>query len=214
VPAEDSLAGEARYLAVTLAALLGDEPEAWGLAALITLASARAGGRGGTYVPLDEQDPATWDPRLVAEGEGYLRRATGRGAPGRFQLEAAIQAVHLDRARTGVVDWAALRTLYAALVLVAPSLGARVALAAVTGRQDGAAAGLAALEDVAAAAGAAVDGFQPFHAVRADLLDRAGRPAAAAAAFDVAASLAGDPTARAYLRGRASRAREPGEVQR
>jgi RNA polymerase sigma-70 factor (ECF subfamily) len=124
--------------------------------------------------------------------------------------------VHLDRARTGVVDWAALRTLYAALVLVAPSLGARVALAAVTGRVDGAAAGLAALEDVAAAAGAAVDGFQPFHAVRADLLDRAGRPAAAAAAaaFDVAAALAGDPAAREHLRGRASRARERGAAQR
>jgi RNA polymerase sigma-70 factor (ECF subfamily) len=120
----DSLAGEAAYLAVTLAALLRRaEPEAWALAALTTFLLARAGARTGAYVPLEEQDPDDWDARLIAEGETYLRRATSPGRPGRFQLEAAIQAVHCDRRRTGRIDWFALRTLYSALLAVAPEPG-------------------------------------------------------------------------------------------
>lgn len=186
---------EAQYLAVTLAALLGDEPEAWALAALITLSLARAPGRGEVYVPLDEQDTAAWDARLIAEGEAFLRRASRPGPPGRFQLEAAIQAVHCDRRRTGVTDWPALRTLYAALVTVAPSLGSRVALATVIGRTDGPVAGLAALEALDAG------GFQPYLAARADLLARAGRPAADA--FREAAAATTDPAARKYLESRA-----------
>ena len=68
-----------------LAGLLGDEPEAWGLAALITLSLARAAGRGEVYVPLDEQDAAAWDARLIADGEACLRRASRPGPPGRFR---------------------------------------------------------------------------------------------------------------------------------
>ena len=186
---------EAQYLAVTLAALLGDEPEAWALAALITLSAARRPFTRERYVPLDEQNPAGWDLRLIAEGESYLRRATVPAPPGRFRLEAAIQAVHCDRVRTGVTDWAALGTLYRALVTVAPSMGARVALAAVTGRLDGPERGLAELP--------AGEGFQPYHAARADLLARAGRPAEAAGEFERAAELTADPATRAYLRRRA-----------
>ena len=188
----DSLAGEAAYLAVTLAALLKTEPEAWGLAALTTFVRSRAAGRAGPYVPLEEQDLAAWDAELIAEGEIYLRRATSPGPPGRFQLEAAIQAVHCDRRRTGRTDWAALRTLYAALLTVAPSLGARVALAAVIGRTEGAEAGLAALP-------ADAEHFQPYWATRADLLARAGRPEVAAEAAATAVRLSDDPEVRAYL---------------
>jgi RNA polymerase sigma-70 factor (ECF subfamily) len=186
---------EAQYLAVMLAGLLGDEPEAWGLAALITLSLARAAGRGEVYMPLDEQDTAAWDARLIAEGEAYLRRASRPGPPGRFQLEAAIQAVHCDRRRTGVTDWPALRTLYAALVTVVPSLGSQVALATVIGRTDGPEAGLAALETLDAG------GFQPYLAARADLLARTGRPAGDA--FRAAAAATTDPAARKYLERRA-----------
>ncbi|HEU4755345.1 MAG TPA: DUF6596 domain-containing protein [Agromyces sp.] len=189
----DSLAGEARHLAVTLASLLEHEPEAWALAALVTLSLARP--RSGPYVPLDEQDPASWDASLIAEGEAYLRRAAelrGEAAPGRFELEAAIQAVHLDRRRSGAVDWAALRQLYLALVAVAPSLGSRVALAAVIGRTEGAAAGLAALPPGG-------ESFQPWWATRAELLQRAGDTGAAVSAYQRAIELAGRPEIRAFL---------------
>lgn len=113
---------------------------------------------------------------LVDEGEAYLRRAGALGRVGRFRLEAAIQAVHCDRARTGRTDWEALRTLYTALVGVTPSLGARVALAGVTGHVDGSAAGLGLPDRLHEAPGSrdVVDRFQPFHAARADLLVRAG----------------------------------------
>lgn len=187
-----SLAGEAAYLAVTLADLLRTEPEAWGLAALTRFRLARAGAHAGVYVPLEEQDPEDWDARLLAEGEMYLRRAVGSGRPGRFQLEAAIQAVHGDRRRTGRTDWPALRTLYAALLAVAPSLGAQVALAAVVGRTDGPDAGLAALPLDA-------EHFQPYWATRADLLARAGRLVEAGRAAATAARLTADPVVADYL---------------
>ena len=99
----ESIADEARWLAVLTASLLDTEPEAWGLAALLTLAQSRAPARTSTpWPPLDEQDTALWDRSLIAEGEALLRRAHALGAPlGRFQLEAAIQSAHCDRARTG-----------------------------------------------------------------------------------------------------------------
>lgn len=210
VPGAD-LSGEAQYLAVTLARRLKNEPEAWGLAALITLSMSRRPGRiagEGKFVPLGEQNTCRWDASLLAQGEDFLRMAVPPGPPGRFQLEAALQAVHCDRARTGYTDWAALRTLYAALLAVAPSLGAQVALAAVVGRTDHPEAGLAALDQLAAAGtatgGPAVVAFQPFHAARAELLAQAGRAAEAAEEFTAAANLAGHPAVRNYLLGRAA----------
>ncbi|MBS1907762.1 MAG: RNA polymerase subunit sigma-70 [Actinobacteria bacterium] len=137
-----SLADEARWLAVLTATLLDTDAEAWGLAALLTLAQSRAPARvppaeGEPWPPLDEQDPALWDRALIAEGEALLHRAAllsgvaGGGEPGRYQLEAAIQSVHCDRARTGVTDREALLRLYRGLVRIAPTRGAREALAAV-----------------------------------------------------------------------------------
>ncbi len=190
-----SLAGEAAYLAVTLAALLPTEPEAWGLAALTTFRLARAGRGAAAYVPLEQQDADDWDARLIAEGAPHRRRPPAPGRPGRFQLEAAIQAVHCDRRRTGRTDWRALRTLYAALLIVAPSLGAEVALAAVIGRIDGPEAGLAALP-------AGADRFQACWAVRADLLARAGRAVEARTAAETAARLSDDPAVADHLRAR------------
>ncbi|TDC92947.1 DUF6596 domain-containing protein [Actinomadura sp. 7K507] len=197
-----SLAGEARYLAVTLAALLRDQPEPWGLAALLTLASARARAPGLPFLPLDEQDPSDWDRRLIAEGESYLRKAERPGqAPGRFQLEAAIQAVHCGRARTGKTDWGSLRTLYAALIAVAPSLGSHVANAAVVGRTESPERGLELLDALPPER----ERFQPYHAARGDLLARLGRPEDAAAAYTEAAALTDDPSARLFLEQRAGR---------
>ncbi|UZN01749.1 RNA polymerase sigma factor [Cellulomonas sp. S1-8] len=189
------LAGEAQHLAVVLAALLDDDPEAWALAALVTFALARR--RPGPFVPLDEQDASTWRGDLIAEGEAYLRRSERPGVPGRFRLEAAVQAVHCDRRRTGTTDWSALRTLYLALDAVAPSLGARVALAVVVGRLDGPDAGLAALPPQPDPA------FQPWWAARAALLVSAGRRGDAATAYRRAAELADDADVRTYLLARA-----------
>lgn len=135
----ESIADEARWLAVLLATLLDVEPEAWGLAALLTFAQSRAPARAVMpWPPLDEQDPALWDAELIAEGRVLLRRASALGAPlGRFQLEAAIQGVHCDRARTGELDAEALVTLYRGLVALAPTEGAVAALAAAQARVPG-----------------------------------------------------------------------------
>jgi predicted RNA polymerase sigma factor len=205
----ESVAGEAHYLAVTLARLLPDEPETWGLAALITLSLARTPSRSATsFVPLDEQDAGAWSRPLIDEGTDYLRRAVaaragGRGI-GRFELEAAIESVHCARAATGQVDWRALRTLHAALVAVAPTLGARVALAAAVGRVDGPRAGLA---ELAAIDDPALERFQPAWATRAALLVEAGDATAAVAAYDKAISLTTDPPTRAWLERQAARVR-------
>ena len=198
----EPLADEAHYLALTLAELLPDEPEALGLAALLSLSLSRrpACGAPHTYIPLEQQDTSLWDERLIALGEGFLRRAHAVGRIGRFQLEAAIQSVHCDRRRTGTTDWRALRTLYEGLIAAAPTLGARVAHAAAVGRVDGPAAGLAALgliDDPGA------NRFQPAWATRAHLLARAGRADEASAAYLKAISLTTDAAVRRFLEGAA-----------
>ena len=200
----DSLAAEAHYLATTLAELLPDEPEALGLAALISLSLARrpARERDGEFVPLDEQDTSLWDAELVALGEDFLHRARVSGQVGRFQIEAAIQSVHCARTTSGATDWQALRTLHAALVAVAPTLGARVAHAAAIGRVDGAHAGLDAL---AAITGDAAQRFQPAWATRAHLLSAAGRTEEAVAAYERALSLTTESGERRYLERRLAR---------
>lgn len=197
----ESLADEAHYLAATLAELLPEQPEALGLAALIALSLARrrARGDGEAFVPLDEQDVAHWDHELIASGELLLRRASAQKRPGRYQTEAAIQAVHCDRARSGTTDWRALRALYGALLEFAPTLGARVALAAAIGRTEGAQAGLDSLDAIA---GEAVLRFQPAWATRAHLLEAAGLKPDAVIAFDRAISLTTDQRSRAYLQRR------------
>ena len=193
----ESLAAEALYLAITLATLLETEPEAWGLAALIALSFSRAEARAdGT--PLDEQDPSLWDDALIARGEAMLRRAHAGGRIGRFQLEAAIQSVHCARKTLGQTDFAALKTLYTALVAIAPTLGARASLAATIGEVDGAAAGLAHLDMIDAPR------FQPAWATRAHLLAEAGRRTEAAAAYAKAISLTTDAVTRDRLRVRAA----------
>jgi len=203
----ESMAAEAQYLAVTLAELLATEPEAWGLAAAITLSLARVPTRSAaTFVPLDEQDAARWSAALIAEGDGCLRLAgevRPSGQPiGRFELEAAIQSVHCARAATGVVDWQALRTLHQALVAVAPTLGARVALAAATSHTDGPAAGLAVLDAIDAPSAGR---FQPLWATRAALLAEAGDAPAAMAAYEKAISLTTDTPTRAWLEAQLAR---------
>jgi RNA polymerase sigma-70 factor (ECF subfamily) len=193
----EALTGEALHLAVLLADLMPDDPEVLGLAALLSLSLARAPARSGSrFVPLDEQDPRLWDKALIGQGERLLRRAAALGRPGRFQLEAAIESVHDDRARTGVTDLEALRRLYDGLVVAAPTLGALVARAAVLGKADGPEAGLVALE---ALPGPDVEGFRPAQATRAHLLAAAGRAEEARRSYEKAIAGTRDPLVRQWL---------------
>jgi len=196
----ESLAAESLYLATVLAALLPREPEVLGLAALLSFSLSRAPARNapdGSTIALDDQDPAGWDAELIRQGETLLRRAHGFDRIGRFQVEAAIQSVHCDRARSGETDRPALLALYGALVRIAPTLGARVALAATVGAVEGAAAGLVALDSVTALPGA--DRFQPAWATRAYLLAEAGRVTDARLAYQRAIALCTDPGIRSRL---------------
>lgn len=185
VSLRDSLAAEALYLALLLAELLPDA-ETLGLAALLSLSMSR---RSGGFVPLDEQDPSAWDARLIAQGEQLLQRAHALGAPGRFQLEAAIQSWHTSRSS----DTAALEALYRALLRTAPTLGAQVALSGLLEPAEG----LALLDSLDGA-----ERFQPAWATRAHLLDASGEDASgedASAAYAKAISLTTDPAVRAFL---------------
>lgn len=201
------LPSEALRLAEVLAELAPRDPEVRGLAALVLLSSARADARtdaAGRFVPLAEQDPDRWDAGRVARAHEHLRAAHARGTVGRFQLEAAVQAVHCARRVGEPPDWPTLRRLHEALQRVAPSLGGAVALAAVVAETDGPAAGLAALGTLCDATGSGdrAARFQPAWAVRADLLTRLGRPGDAVAAYDRAVALAADPVLRAHLEAR------------
>lgn len=199
-----SLSGEALHLAVLTAKLLSREPEALGLAAFLCFSTSRLDARvvDRRFVPLDEQDTLLWDAALIRRGEGYLRQAAALGSVGRFQLEAAIESAHCDRARTGHVDSSALFALLSALVATAPTLGAHVALAAVTADTEGAEAGLHYLDAIPDCSR-----FQPAWALRAHLCELLGRDSDAVAAYDKAVSLTTEPPLRAYLVERATGAR-------
>jgi predicted RNA polymerase sigma factor len=176
-----------------------DEPEVRGLLALMLFCDARRSARrapDGRYVPLSEQDPAAWSVDAIREAEAELGAAARQGRPGRFQLEAAIQSVHAERAQSGRTDWAAIVVFYDHLVRLAPTLGARVAQAAAVAEAQGPADGLAVLDEIDRAA---VATYQPYWAVRAHLLRNLGRAAEAVEAYDRAIGLAVDPATRQFL---------------
>ena len=205
-PGERDLPPEALHLAEVLAELVPDDPEARGLAALVGLSAARRSARtaeDGSFVPLAEQDPSRWDAELIARAHEHLRAAHPHGVLGRYQLEAAVQAVHCARATTGRTDWVTLLDLHRSLHGVAPSLGSATALAAVTAEVEGAAAGLALLDTLG---GPDDDGraarFQPAWATRAELLSRLGRREEAVAAYARAVDLTHTPAERRFLESR------------
>lgn len=184
-----------------LTELVPADPESHGLAALMDLISARVPARldaDGGFVPLDRQDPARWDQDLIERGHVHLRAAHRVASVGRFQLEAAIAALHCARGPHRSPDWATLHRLHTSLQQIAPSLGGEVALAMVVAELRGPAAGLEALDDLDAHTGR----FQPAWSARAHLLDRVDRPAEAQAAYERARELSTDPAERAYLAAR------------
>lgn len=193
------LAEEAVWLARVLVRLLPGEPEARGLLALLLHCEARRAARRGPrgeYVPLSEQDVARWSRPLIDEAERELAAAAAHGTLGRFQLEAAIQSAHAQRAATGRTEWEAIALLYEALVGCAPTLGALVGRAAALAAARGAREGLAALD---ALDSEPVARYQPYWAVRAHLLVETG--ADATEAYARAVALSQDPAVRAFLAG-------------
>jgi len=194
------LAEEAIWLARVLLQLMREEPEAHGLLALMLHCEARRAARRGPeghYVPLSAQDPRLWSLPLIADAEQHLARASQHSRTGRFQLEAAIQSVHAERARSGRTEWPAIVLFYKQLIRVSPTPGTRTGYAAAVAEASDAHAGLAALEAIEPKT---VSAYQPYWAVRAHLLQRLGKTEAALAAFDRAITLSEDPAVRQFLR--------------
>lgn len=199
------LAEEALWLGRLVVRLLPGEPEGLGLLALMLHCEARRAARrdaAGAYVPLSDQDPVRWARPMVDEAEGLLLAAARSERPGRFQLEAAVQSAHARRGVTGRTDWAAIALLYEGLMGIAPTVGAAVARCAALAETAGPVQGLAALARVDADA---IDRYQPFWALRADLLARLGRGDEAVQAYARAISLSEDPAVRAFLTDRQRR---------
>jgi len=193
------LAEEAIWLARVLLEQVPGEAEVQGLLALMLHCEARRVARrdqDGHYVPLSEQDPKLWSLPLIEEGERHLAAASKSGHLGRFQLEAAIQSVHAERARGGRVEWKAIVQFYAQLIRISPTIGRQTGYAAALAEASGPEQGLAVLDaldrDV-------VSAYQPYWAVRAHLLQRLGRTADASDAYDRAIGLAEDPAIRQFL---------------
>jgi predicted RNA polymerase sigma factor len=198
---------EALFLGSLLVSLLPESAEARGLRALMLYCEARAPARrdeNGRFVPLSEQNPALWTRAMVIEAEQELTRAAKltAGAPaafGRFQIEAAMQSVHIQRAVTGKTAWPVVIALYETLILRAPSIGAWVGRAAAYGEAGNPEAGLTQLDELAAAD---IQSYQPFWAVRADLLAKLDKPDEARAAYARAIGLSQSPAIKNYLTGR------------
>jgi predicted RNA polymerase sigma factor len=193
------LAEEAIWLARVLLHLMPGEAEVRGLLALMLHCEARRPARrgpDGRYVPLSEQDPRQWSLPLIEEAERHLVEASKHSRTGRFQLEAAIQSVHAERARSGRTEWPAIALFYAQLIRISPTLGTRTGYAAAVAETKGAEAGLAALDGIGPDD---VSSYQPYWAVRAHLLRRLGKTPQALDAFDRAIGLTEDPAVRQFL---------------
>lgn len=176
------LSAEAIRLARLLVQLMPEEPETLGLLALLLLTEARRPARTGTdgaMVLLADQDRALWDRTLIAEGHELVRRCLRRNAPGPYQLQAAIGAVHGDARTAEQTDWAQVVALYDQLMALTPTPVVALNRAAALAERDGAAAGLQAMEPLREQ----LDGYYPLHASRAELLRRLGHNREAAEAY-------------------------------
>ncbi|MCL9981924.1 MAG: RNA polymerase subunit sigma-24 [Erythrobacter sp.] len=199
---EEDLGAEVERLALLVAELVPDEPEALGLAALVLLARSRHAARldaNGAMVPLSQQDAGQWDFARIEQARRLMDRAAQAARSGPYQVMAAIQLTHARRAFDGVTDWGAVLRLYDVLLALRPSPMVALSRALALVQVEGAAAGLTALEALPAERLALA---RPYHAARADLLARAGRKAEAAAALDAALALSPPRAERLWLEAR------------
>lgn len=198
-PVRADLTGEAIRLTRLVRELLEDDAEATGLLALMLLTEARRTARvsaGGELVTLDQQDRGAWDRTLIAEGHALVReRLAADRPPGRYQLLAAINAVHTDAADARDVDWSQVVALYDQLARLDPSPVVTLNRAIAVGELDGPHVALAQVDALAER----LDGYHAFHATRADLLRRLGRSTDAREGYDRAIELARNSAESAYL---------------
>jgi len=196
---QGSLADEAIWLGRALHATLPEEPEAMGLLSLMLYSHSRESARrdaSGQYVPLGEQETVLWNADIIGEADGLLRKAGSFSRFGPFQCQAAIQSVHAERRRSGTTDWPALAKLYEALLMLKPTIGARIGQAAVVAEIRGSGAGLDLLDRMAERD---IRTYQPYWAVRAHLLTEAGDTKNARTAYRSAIGLSSSEAVRQFL---------------
>jgi RNA polymerase sigma-70 factor (ECF subfamily) len=198
-PVRHDLIAEAIRLARLIRALMPEDGEVAGLLALMLLAEARRTARvsaGGELVTLVEQDRGTWDAALIAEGHRLVRERLAAGvAPGRYQILAAISAVHTSARDVRDTDWSQVVALYDQLVHLDPSPIIALNRAIAVAELDGPEVALAAVDRLEHR----LAGYRAYHATRADLLRRLGRSRKSRAAYDKAIELAGNTAETAYL---------------
>jgi RNA polymerase sigma-70 factor (ECF subfamily) len=197
-PVRHDLTAEAIRLTRLIRTLLPEDGEVAGLLALMLLTEARRTARvsaSSELVPLGEQDRGAWDAALVAEGHQLVRERLAAVGPGRYQILAAINAVHTSARDVRDTDWSQVVALYDQLVRLDPSPIIALNRAIAVAELDGPEVALAAvdrLEDKLA-------GYHAYHATRADMLRRLGRSQKSRAAYDKAIELAGNTAETAYL---------------
>jgi RNA polymerase sigma-70 factor (ECF subfamily) len=193
------LTAEAIRLTRLIHALMPEDGEVTGLLGLMLLTEARSTARvsaSGELVPLSEQDRGAWDAGLIAEGHHLVRERLAAGVPpGRYQILAAINAVHTSARDVGDTDWWQIVALYDQLVRLDPSPIVALNRAIAVAELDGPEVGLAAVDRLAGP----LAGYHAYHATRADLLRRLDRPEESRAAYDAALGLAGNTAEAAYL---------------
>ena len=202
------LCDEAIRLARALHGLMADEPEVAGVLALMLLLDSRRQARvgpDGALLRLADQDRARWNEPRMLEGQALLERALSARRAGRYQIEAAIAAVHAESRTAEETDWRQIAVLYQRLAGVYPSPVVRLNYAVAVAETDSAEAGLAVADAVAEE----LDGYYLLHATRAELLQRLGRDAEAVCAYDRAIALAGNEVERAHLTRRRSASLSP-----
>ena len=200
------LCEEALRLSALLRRLLPDDAEVLGLAALLVLHDARRATRtddAGRLVPLAEQDRTRWDRERIRLGVAMVERALRTGPVGPYQIEASIAALHAEAPTYVTTDWPQIVALYGLLEQALPGPMVRLNRAVALTMVEGPQAGLAAVDEIVAA-GELADHHR-LHAVRAHLLEDAGRPVEAVAEYDRAAALTTSAPERNYLRMRRDR---------
>ncbi|MER7456708.1 DUF6596 domain-containing protein [Micromonospora sp. NPDC126480] len=198
-PLRQDLTTEAIRLTRLLRALLPDDGEVTGLLALMLLTEARRTARvsaSGQLVPLAEQDRGAWDATLIAEGHRLVRERLAAGvAPGRYQILAAINAVHTFARDVRDTDWSQIVALYDQLIRLDPSPVVALNRAIALAELDGPEVALAAVDRLADA----LADYHAYHATRAELLRRIGCDQLAHSAYGRAIELAGNTAETAYL---------------